>query len=208
MLQVRMLHTPEVPDLAFTGAFFGMEELVRELTGYPPDVHDYGHDTDWLRQFWVPERQQLGVHGPLMLLETEHGKYDGDPHIDVVLTTDDLCDTNNPEPNFCLGVACGRSVIVSVYHFLPFYNRGEEETFHELLKQETAHELGHVLKLAVREHSTYEALGTHCADPLCLMHQGLTVPTDWLDMVQYRLQRSGRYACDLCHTDARNNGML
>lgn len=208
MLQARMLQTPEVPHAALSGAFFGMEELVRELTGYPPDVQDYGEDHGWLRQFWIPERQQIGLNKALDLLEAENGKYGEDPHIDVLLTADDLCDTKTPPGSFCIGVAKGRTIIVSVYHFLPIYHNGEEERFHELVKQETAHELGHVLQLAVREHYTYEALGTHCADPLCLMHQGMTVPTDWDAMVQLRLQRGGRYACDLCHADARHNGML
>lgn len=205
--QVRMIYTPDVPEAATRAAFIGAEELVRELTGYPVDFLDFGMEGGWLAGFWVPERDQLDVARPGTILEMEEGKYDVDPHIDLVLTAMDLCDVTDPNMSFCVGAAMGRTMFVSVHHFLSFLQRGEEEMFHELVKQETAHELGHVLKLAVRDHHVYEALGGHCTDPSCLMHQGLTVPNDWVTMVRYRLE-SGSYACELCHQDAHRNGML
>ena len=210
MLQVRMVRTPDVPDEAFRAAFLGIEELARELTGFPPDVRDYGTDTEWLTPFWDPDRNQLDIARPCTYLEQEGGKYDVDPHIDIVLTTMNLYDITDPNVDFIIGAAVGRTVFVSVHHFLylAFLGGKSGAMFHELVKQETAHELGHVLGLAVRESQTYEALGTHCVDLTCVMHQGMTVPTDWITAVQYRLARGGRYACPLCHEDAHRNGML
>lgn len=207
MLEIRMVRTPEVSKLGNIAAFFGIEELVRELTGYPPDVRDYGV-TGWPLDHLIPTRGQLDISGPLTRLETEYGKYDDDPHIDVVLTAYDLCNVAQPDLEFCIGAASGQSIVVSEHHFIPFLQKGEEGLFHELVKQETAHELGHVLGLADRDHLVYEALGGHCAIVQCVMHQGLTVPTDWVTAVEHRHQNGGRYACPECHRDAFRNGML
>lgn len=208
MLQVRIMRTLDIPEIAYMATFQGIEELVYELTGLLPDVRNYGANSEWLTPFWVHERNQLDIAHPVAVLEHEEGKYDVDPHIDIVLTAMDLCDITEPSLNFCIGIASGRTAFISVHHFLPFLESGEEALFCELVKQETAHELGHLLLLAVREHSTYQALGGHCIDEECVMHQGMTVPTDWIVMVGHRLAKGGRYACPLCHEDAHRNGML
>lgn len=219
MLPIRLFSSPEVAPEAVEAAHEALSEVVHELgrvanlayfgTWRSPNWLDSNgilvpyQSLDWYFQdSYDSYRQQINISNPIDLLDSEPGKYDVDPHYDVVLVGHDIW-PGVPEIRFIAGIAMGRSIIISTARF-----EHDRNMFPELVKQETAHEFGHLLGLGDREHRAEDNLGRHCINHACTMRQGLTVPTDWQIMTSERLANGNRYFCDDCHQDAIDNGTI
>lgn len=112
----------------------------------------------------------------------------------LILKSDIYLETTD----FVVGAAKrGTCAIISTYRFKNF----EPNLKYEVIKTETLHEIGHVLKIPNdnRKTNTEENLGWHCTNE-CVMRQGLIVPKDWIKMTKDRIE-SGKPLCDECIND-------
>lgn len=118
------------------------------------------------------------------------------PHYDVMVLSQDMFEAGT---NFVIGTAYpGTGTVLSTARWKGF-SAGNQ---YELIKTETMHEVGHVFNLPNRSRSDIEQkLGSHCLNK-CVMRQGMTVPTDWVNLTNDRLRNGA--LCPRCREDLRN----
>jgi len=155
----------------------------------------YGSMDWYLEQGRVEGRNQLYAGAILGAICREPWQ-NTTPHYDVVVTSKDMFELGT---NFVLGTAYpGTGTVLSTAR------RGKfpaDEQF-ELIKTEVMHEVGHVFNLPNRNRSDIEQkLGGHCLND-CVMRQGMTVPHDWIDITNDRLEFGA--LCPTCVNDLRN----
>jgi len=103
------------------------------------------------------------------------------------------------DTNFVIGLASpGIGTTISTYRFKQL----DDKLRYECIKTETMHELGHVFGLIPDERTTdvEDSLGKHCAN-ICIMRQGLTLPTDWINITKDRLDQGA--LCQPCKSDLK-----
>lgn len=101
--------------------------------------------------------------------------------------------------NYVVGIAADNiGMVLSVNRYENLTRRQR----YECIKTVTMHELGHVFKLPPdsRTENVEESLGKHCAN-VCIMRQGLIVPTDDIRMSEDRLKYGA--LCPTCKTDLK-----
>jgi len=115
-----------------------------------------------------------------------------EPHYDVLVLEHDLyCDNRS----FIVGLALpGIASIISTHRFTDL----ETEQHRECVKTLSFHEIGHMLGLPGATR-TEERPDAHCPNK-CVMRQGLSVPLDWLEMTDERLQLGAPF-CAECLRD-------
>lgn len=124
-------------------------------------------------------------------------KKGGRDHYDILVVRDDMY---SRDTNFVIGLAIeGLGAVISTHRFKTL----GDKTRYECIKTETMHELGHVFGLIPdsRTENVEYSLGKHCAN-ICIMRQGLTLPADWINISNDRIQHGA--LCSTCEQDLRN----
>ena len=154
---------------------------------------------DWfLKEGWEKSRNNTQVNALTILnyLSLPKWKTDNNSY-DVFLLSSDIYYDNT---NFIIGLAReGVGTIVSTFRFQSL----DYKLKYECIKTEIMHELGHVFGLLPieRTESVDVSLGKHCTNR-CIMRQGLTVPLDWINITQDRLNYGA--LCEICKKDIIN----
>ena len=189
-------------DAVITGiqTLLGLAIVKRDMVDYGAWNSGIGLEKKYQSVDWYLEQgrrksnrpNQLRANTIVHLLLSEPWRQQTD-HYDVLITHQDLYDEGL---NFVVGSAIAHvGTVISVNRF-----RGlNEKLSYECIKTASIHEVGHVFGLPnPRRKDIAQSLGGHCING-CVMRQGLTVPTDWINMTRDRL----RYGplCRNCQAD-------
>ena len=215
-LPVHIMHDDGVNENQMNAVKEGVMELLQiARVASAMEVYDFGvwRDPNWkiggelmpygsidwyLRQGRIAGRDQLHAADILGAIQREPWQ-DVTPHYDVMVTSKDLLLTGT---NFVLGAARpGLGTVLSVVRWGSF---SAEDQF-ELIKTETEHEFGHVLRLPNGNRADLnQDLGRHCCNK-CVMQQGMTVPHDWIEITNDRLVSDFGPLCPTCKRDLQNS---
>lgn len=165
------------------------------------------YSSDWYikRARETSERQnQLNADTIIDCLQMEPWQQH-EPHYDLVIVHSDMyaCHIVNNKRvpvNFVTGLAiAGLGTVVSTHRFMGVSGMMQQLCIQTLV----LHELGHVFGLipSSRTLNVERNLGRHCTN-VCVMRQGLTVPSDCIGFTQDRL-RTGNIFCTQCQFGLR-----
>ena len=139
---------------------------------------------------------QINAREILDLLSNEPWKKHQD-HYDVIIAKEDIYQVNL---NFIIGCAKPRGdTIISTFRF----NELDDRMKYECIKTEAMHEICHVFGMISegRTENVEYSLGKHCTN-ICIMRQGVNVPTDWINITNDRLKYNA--LCNQCKTELIN----
>lgn len=137
-------------------------------------------------------KTQLNAEKIVRLFYVEPWQKGEQEHYDILITRSDMYSGN---ANFIIGIAYPvLATVLSTYRFKNL----DDKLRYECIKTETMHELGHVFTLPKeRIKSDNWVLDGHCPNK-CVMRQGMSLPTDWINMTEDRL-KYGPF-CKPCET--------
>jgi len=215
---IYIMNQEGLPALEKRAVFDGVLELT-SLAGVNLDIKDFGvlrnegyrnsdgslnrfQSVDWyIQRGREDSRNQTQLNGGAIsnaLIVAPWGiPPKGESHYDILIVNSDLYAGDS---NFSVGLAGkGLGTIVSTFKIQGL----DDTTRYECVKTEIMHELGHVFGLVPEERTenVEDSLGKHCMNR-CIMRQGLSVPSDWINMTNDRLQFGA--LCSTCETDLKD----
>lgn len=140
---------------------------------------------------------QVNAADMLNLLHLE--PWQEQPHIDLLVTSKDLYSSNH-NLNYVFGMAYPEwnVAVQSIFRFRQAGLRGNELKLN--IRRVVRHEVGHLLGMAAESRvNTVESCGSHCANPVCTMRQGLSVAA-WQILTKME-NKAGILFCPDCLSD-------
>ena len=140
---------------------------------------------------------QVNAADILNLLRLE--PWQSQPHIDLLATSKDLYSSDH-NLNFVFGMAYPEwnVAVQSIFRFRQAGLYGDE--LKSNIRRVVRHEVGHLLGMANDDRrNTVESCGSHCANPICTMRQGLSVAA-W-QILSRMEDEAGILFCDDCLSD-------
>lgn len=212
---VYLMQEENVSDLEKRAVVDGVSELIK-LADVSLPVRDFGvwrekgyknedgslkeyQSVDWyIAQGKLDSKREHQLHASYMMLKMDFEPWRmKEDHYDVMVLTSDIYVRGT---NFVIGIARPHTgTILSTDKFQCL----EDQMKYECIKTETMHELGHVFGMVPdeRKEDVEYSLGKHCSN-VCIMRQGITLPTDWINITADRLK--GKALCDRCSDDLKN----
>lgn len=130
---------------------------------------------------------------------------ESNPHIDMILMTDDLtAKINGQWLSFCFGLTHGRFIANSVHRYAGLNDRDRFAA----IKGVVLHEIGHALGAAANlsRLNTEENIGPHCTNPGCIMRQGSNLSA-WVNNTRDCYYNPHGWFCPQCIEDIRRSQM-
>ncbi len=127
------------------------------------------------RSFGKSTWTQIGLTKLHWLLTSEPWQKQ-QPHTDIMIVDEDICDEYDPNLYFLFGAESMGNYVQSVFRFRE--GESDEQIRLQLIRRTARHEFGHTYGLpSVGRRNTVEFLGPHCKN-VCSMRQGSNV-MDW-----------------------------
>lgn len=214
---IYLMNERGISDIERKAAFEGAKELLAlgnvqrlvEIIDYGDwRTNDYKHSSGKLNPFesidWYIDSakiQDSSQYDADMILSNFSGEKwrdktrGGRNHYDLLLCSKDLKSSSHQNLNFVIGLSQKYIGAVVTNHK---FKRLDDELLFECMKTATMHELGHALGLCYRTHGIDRDRDStnygHCINT-CVMHQGNSVPHDWIQMSKDR-RRNGALCID------------